>query len=106
MNFNDYQEKTRDTWESNKKDLERILFGIAGETGEVLEIFKKFYRGDYNQKFLDYDKIRKEIGDVLYYLAMLCNNLGMKLDDVAEVNLFKLKSRKKRNKIKGDGDER
>jgi len=104
MNLNEYQTKVIDTWISNEHDLERIVFGICGESGEIAEYFKKFYRGDFVTP--DYTLIRKELGDVLYYLAMLCNQLGMKLEDVMQVNLNKLDDRKKRNKLKGSGDKR
>lgn len=107
MNFNEYQEKVKDTWISNEKDLDRMVLGICGEAGEMAEYFKKFYRQDLsNNPVLDYTKIRSELGDILYYVAMLCNELGMKLIDVANCNIIKLQDRKKRNKIKGSGDSR
>ena len=106
MTFNEYQEKILETWQSNKKDLERILFGIAGESGELLEYFKKFYRGDYNNKTINLVKIDTEIGDTLYYLAMLCNKIGIKLDTSADMNIKKLTDKQRRNKLKGEGDNR
>jgi len=107
MDFNEYQEKTKETWISNDKDLERIIFGLCGEVGEIAEYFKKFYREDFSKNpTIDMTRIRKEAGDVQYYLGMLCNILGMTLDDVATVNLMKLADRKKRDKIRGSGDDR
>ena len=108
MDFNEYQEKTKNTWISNDKDLERVVLGICGEAGEVAEFFKKFYREDKDSETatFDYSGIRKEIGDTLYYLAMLCNILGMKLEDVAQVNITKLADRQKRGKLKGCGNDR
>lgn len=107
MNFNEYQEKTKNTWISNDKDLERIIFGLCGKVGEIAEYFKKFYREDFSKNpIIDNTRIRFESGDILYYLAMLCNRLGMKLEDVAEVNISKLADRQKRNKIHGSGDSR
>lgn len=104
MNFKEYQKKTLDTWISNDKELERILLSIAGETGEICEYFKKFYRGDYLT--INYDDIGEEIGDILYYLAMLCNYLDISLDHTALKNLLKLQDRKNRNVIKGNGSNR
>lgn len=108
MDFNEYQERTKDTWISNDKDLERVVLGICGESGEIAELFKKFYRNDNDSVggMIDYNGLRKEIGDTLYYLAMLCNILGMSLKDVAQVNIEKLADRQKRGKLKGSGDER
>lgn len=51
-------------------------------------------------------KIKKEIGDVLWYCAALANDFGLKLDDIAEQNINKLKSRKERGVISGSGDDR
>ena len=108
MDFNEYQEKTKDTWISNDKDLERVVLGICGESGEIAEFFKKFYREDKDSETatLDYNGLRKEIGDTLYYLAMLCNIMGMSLKDVAQINIKKLADRQKRGKLKGSGDKR
>ena len=50
--------------------------------------------------------LKKELGDVLWYLAQVSSELGISLDDVAKTNLEKLFSRLERNKISGDGDNR
>jgi len=54
----------------------------------------------------DREEIKKELGDVLWYLAQISTELKIKLDDVAKTNLEKLFSRLKRGKIKGSGDNR
>lgn len=79
------------------------LIGLCGETGEVAEKIKKAIR-----KGIDYDReaISLEMGDVLWYLGMLANDLGLNLIDIANGNLNKLESRLKRDVIKGEGDER
>ena len=78
--------------------MEKAL-GLAGETGEVLE------------KILhptpeDITELKKELGDVLWYLSALASYNGIDLDDVARANLEKLRSRKERNQIHGSGDNR
>lgn len=76
---------------------------LAGEAGEVAEKFGKWVRdgGDLN----DAD-IVKELGDVLWYVAVLADALGYDLSEVAEANLAKLRSRMERGVIKGSGDNR
>jgi MazG nucleotide pyrophosphohydrolase domain. len=54
----------------------------------------------------DREEIKKELGDVLWYLAQICTELKLSLEDVAKTNLLKLKSRKERNKLRGSGDQR
>jgi NTP pyrophosphatase (non-canonical NTP hydrolase) len=64
--------------------------GLAGEAGEVADLVKK---GIFHQHGLDRDRLRKEIGDVLWYAAALCSKLGFSLSDVMEANIEKLRAR-------------
>ena len=64
--------------------------GVAGEAGEVADLVKKVV---FHGHPLDVDKLKAEMGDVLWYLASLCNTLGIDLADVAEANIEKLKKR-------------
>jgi len=77
--------------------------GLAGEAGEISEKVKKWLRGD---KPLDQDALLKELGDPLWYIASLADDLGYTLQDVVDANVEKLTSRKERNVLKGDGDNR
>ena len=81
--------------------------GITGEAGECSDKVKKVIR-DNNGEFTDDRKreIAKEIGDVLWYCAALAHDIGYTLNEVGEMNVEKLNSRKKRNKINGSGDNR
>lgn len=83
------------------------IMGLAGETGEVAETVKKLYRDD---KGILTDerkaKLVKEMGDVCWYLAALCTEIGVDLGDVARANLDKLHSREERHVLHGDGDDR
>jgi NTP pyrophosphatase (non-canonical NTP hydrolase) len=83
------------------------LLGLVGETGEIAEKFKKIYR-DKNGIFSDEDKkeMVKELGDVLWYLSVVCTYLDISLQDVADLNIEKLKSRMDRGKLQGSGDNR
>ena len=81
--------------------------GLAGEAGEVLEKLKKAIRD--KQGYIsesDLLLIKKELGDVLWYVATLSSELGLSLDDVATTNLNKVKDRKRRGTTSGSGDER
>ena len=81
--------------------------GLLGEAGEVSEKIKKVFR-DEGGKLTEERKeeIVKELGDVLWYMAQLSAELGVKLSRIAEENLKKLASRKVREKIHGEGDNR
>ena len=77
--------------------------GIAGESGEVSEKVKKWMRGD---KELDKAELVKELGDIMWYITSLADDLGYSLQQVIDTNVAKLKSRKARGVQKGDGDNR
>lgn len=81
--------------------------GLAGETGEVCDKLKKVIR-DKNGVVdgFEKDEIKKELGDVLWYIAAIARELGITLQDVAETNILKLTSRKNRNVLHGSGDNR
>lgn len=86
--------------------LEKVL-GIAGEAGEVTDKVKKIIRdkGGYASEE-DRMEIAKELGDVLWYVANIARYLDVSLSDIADGNIAKLSSRKKRNKLHGEGDNR
>ena len=79
----------------------------CGEAGEIAEKMKKVVR-DKNSDFasIDLDDMNKELGDVLWHLAVLADYFGISLDDVAETNIAKLASRLERGVIGGSGDNR
>lgn len=81
--------------------------GLAGEAGEVEERIKKLIRDANFQVTPDLkEKIKNELGDLLWYVAQLATELGISLDDVAASNLAKLNVRLSRRSLHGDGDER
>ena len=109
MDFNDYQKESRKT--AIYPDIGYNLFyptlGLSGEAGEVAEKVKKIYR-DKNgvYKIDDCIAISKELGDCLWYLSQIASELGLSLNNIAERNIEKLRSRKDRGKLQGDGDNR
>lgn len=64
--------------------------GLAGECGEVVDHVKK---GIMHQRGIDRDKIKRELGDVSWYLAAMCTTLGFSLSEVFRTNVEKLKAR-------------
>lgn len=105
----EYQQGAMTTADGIPDDLLIIYptLGLAGEAGEVVEKIKKVLRND-NGKFTKEKRaeIAKELGDVLWYIAVLANNIGYKLSEIAEMNHAKLKDRKERGVIKSEGDNR
>jgi len=80
---------------------------LNGEAGEVAEKVGKVLR-DNQGIFTDEIKlaIAHELGDVLWYIAALSQDIGFTLDEVANLNVKKIKSRRKRSKVHGEGDNR
>ena len=64
--------------------------GLSGESGETLDMIKKFV---FHEKELDEEHLKKELGDVMWYVAMICESVGFDLDDVMQTNVDKLKAR-------------
>ncbi len=110
MTFNDYQKQALTT-NLQKEDptleiLQQVL-GLGDEAGEVLAIFKKWIRDDQaDPALLKKEDIKKELGDILWYIAVVAHDVGISLDDIAALNLEKLASRKQRGTLQGSGDNR
>ena len=81
--------------------------GLTGEAGEVANKVKKIIRdgSDKNDDSL-VSEIKSEIGDCLWYIAVLANDFNIKLSDIASANLEKLEKRKQKGTIHGSGDNR
>ena len=109
MDFNEYQKKaaTPSAYPKLEGPFMFPLVGMGGELGEIFEKVKKLFRdqgGNITQEFKD--DIKKEIGDVLWYLTMFAQEFDITLEEVAQANLDKCIDRKKRNVVRGDGDNR
>lgn len=110
MTFDEYQQQALTTLFKHPDplmDKTIMVLGISGEASEVAEKWKKIvaYR---DGKITDEDKkeLGKEIGDVLWYLTVFADMLGLSMDDIATTNAEKLASRKARGVQKGAGDNR
>lgn len=81
--------------------------GLTGEAGEVANKVKKIIRDGTDKNNEDMvQAISSEIGDCLWYIAVLADDVGLKLSDIANANLEKLENRKKNGTIQGSGDNR
>ncbi len=113
MTFDEYQKKAiaTDLFEGERSIDSQAFFtkllGLVGETGEIAEKFKKIYRDNGGKISKEQtNDIKKELGDVLWYTAVISEYLNISFDDVAELNIAKLASRKARGKVSGSGDDR
>lgn len=109
MDFKEYQEKSRKTaiYPKIGENYVYPALGLGDEAGEVLGKIKKIFR-DKNGVLSDETRIelKKELGDVLWYLAQLATELELSLDEIAKGNIEKLYSRMDRGTLHGDGDNR
>jgi len=91
-NLKEYQKlckKTAKIFSDEDKEILTWGLGIAGEAGDVAGCIKKTVSHGNNQK----EGIKENIGDTLWYLAMICNFYGWNLDDILEENIKKLEAR-------------
>jgi len=112
MTFDEYQQKASktaiypDCGTGSITALCYVGLGLS-EAGEVQGKIKKILRDDNGVVGSDKTKeIAKELGDVLWYCAMVARELGVSLDDIAAANIEKLMSRQSRGKLTGSGDNR
>ena len=108
MKLNEYQEKAAKTaMYPAEVGIAYVTMGLAGEAGEIANKVKKVYRDDGGVLTVAaQEQLAKEVGDVLWYVAMMAKEFGYTLEEVAQMNVDKLESRYKRGAIQGEGDER
>jgi len=107
--FNQYQKHALETamYPNIGQNIIYPALGLTGEAGEVSELIKKMIRDDGGQLTEQRrEKLLKELGDVLWYVAVVAHEAGLMLGDVAQVNLDKLARRKSEGKITGSGSDR
>ena len=109
MELDEYQRGALRTASPRDKrnELLHLVLGLVGESGEIAEKFKKWVRDlDSDESRIDRADIAKELGDVLWYVAVLADYLDLSLDDIASTNLAKLAGRRSRGVLGGSGDNR
>lgn len=113
MTLNEYQKQALTTAYTDAEYVDTLMdktiwaMGIVGEAGEVIEKWKKiiaYKNGDITDE--DRQELKKELGDVVWYIAVFAHSLGLTFEEVMQLNVEKLKDRKKRNVIMGAGDNR
>ncbi len=109
MQFSEYEKAIIETaiYPDKGNNFVYPTLGLVGEAGEVAEKIKKVLREEggvvTDEKK---EEIKKELGDVLWYLVALSRELGFTIEDVARKNIEKLSSRKERGVLHGSGDNR
>lgn len=111
LGFNEYQEKAASTAiykEGNEgRELFYVALGLAGEAGEFAGEVSKLIRDDKGKLTEDRkNKLISEAGDIFWFLAQTCTELGITMQEVAQANLDKLASRKERGVLNGSGGTR
>jgi NTP pyrophosphatase (non-canonical NTP hydrolase) len=93
MTGNEFQQhvlRTANTGLTDKEALSNACMGLAGEAGEYIDMVKKHI---FHNHSLDFDKVEKELGDILFYVAWAANIHGIELDSVMKTNVDKLLKR-------------
>lgn len=102
MELNDYQMSSL-RYRLPTASHEYCVLGLSGEVGELHGMLAKSIR---DSKPIDIEYLKKELGDVLWFVSALAADFGFTLEDVAVTNVAKLESRAIRNTIIGSGDDR
>ena len=93
MTINEYQElamKTVNPKLNKDEMLINSVMGLCGESGEAIDIVKKWFAHGH---MLDKEHLKKELGDIAWYLAEASTALGISLEEVLEANIDKLRKR-------------
>lgn len=110
MNINEYQQLAMTTLNpalDKKNVLINSVMGLCGESGEAIDIVKKWLAQGHE---LDKEHLAKELGDIAWYLAEAATALDIPLEDILQANIDKLKKRypegfeTKRSLVRQDGD--
>ena len=97
MNLKEFQELSKRTMPAHENPIEiqwalnNYGLGLTGECGEIADLIKK--KVHHLHQDITVEDFKKELGDVLHYLAGIATILGIDLDDVATANIEKLKKR-------------
>lgn len=117
LTLNEYQKQAMTTCMPSSENFSYMFLNLVGEVGEFASKVAKHIRKDkatihtsrlelYDVSNKENEELMKEAGDILWQLSGLCTVMGWSLKDVAQMNLDKLASRKERNVIDGNGDNR
>lgn len=105
MEFNEYQQKVLQ-FRSKTADAMYAVIGLSGEVGELHSLLAKAIRDGVKNDEEFEANVKKELGDVLWFIAAIADDFETDLEDIAMTNYLKLKDRFDRNAIGGSGDNR
>ena len=105
MKFNEFQDLAMST-RLESANLLYALLGLVGEVGEVYSLLAKGIRDGVEDEEAFTDKVKKELGDVLWFVAAICEDMDYTMDECAEAVVRKLQARKKAGTLQGSGDDR
>ena len=92
MTGNEYQKLASRTIDKKLMPIQiehHALHGMAGELGEIHSMYQKIYQGHE----IDNEHLKKEVGDLLWFVAEYCTALGWELEEVMQLNIDKLRAR-------------
>ena len=92
MQMNEYQKAAARTMNPKlypEQQVNHALHGMSGEIGEIHSLYQKTYQGHP----IEFDHMKKELGDLLWFISEYCTAVGWTLEDVAQMNIDKLKAR-------------
>ena len=104
MNLREYQEMASRLALPTALNDQYLSLGLVGEAGEVASLFAKAVRDSGG--LVSRDNLKKELGDVLWFVAVLAEHYNIDMQDVAVANINKLRSRLQRGTLQGSGDDR
>lgn len=110
--FNAYQERTRETAiypesnEGTERALNYLTLGLTSEAGEVADKLKKAMRDGIEDEDTHRMAVAYELGDAMWYIARLADEIKYSLSDIIALNDLKLSERKRNGKLGGSGDNR
>ena len=92
MQMNEYQKAAARTINPElypEQQVMHALHGMTGEVGEIHSLYQKAYQGHP----FSHDHLKKELGDLLWFISEYCTAMGWTLEEVAQLNIAKLKAR-------------
>ena len=90
MNTEDYTKNCLKTWSNIGDNIEHCAYGLVTESSEIMDMLKKhkFYGRDFNMV-----NLKEELGDLLYYIHILCNEIDYSIEQCRKDNIEKLAKR-------------
>ncbi len=90
MDFNSYEKEAMKTASSQSRSITVAALGLSGESGEISDRVKKYISQGHP---LGIANVLEELGDILWYVALAADYLGVPMEEIAHLNLIKLKKR-------------